>query len=425
MYDLSKKSIDPNVNELLPEAFNQDIKLSWDLHEANLPKCGFGSLGLCCSECWQGPCRVDPFGNGAQAGSCGRTGISMITENFSKQVMAGLIPFLDKARNSELNKEYINLSGWLNAGMNNLPERLLQKVFEIAKKVLRLYSDYEEILELRSIDIDSNKITIVIVGLFSSEKLDLLKKYKNVQIFSLLNEFSYEEIQPLTNYGSQEVILAANIPDLLVIGPGCGMPNLIRLAEKYKVPYIYSDDLTEEIIPKNKNSNYKKLLDFNKPSFKSVVVGDLKDKKVALIAGCNNVRQSQDAGILNLTKELLSRNYSIVTTGCAAVALVKYLSDYKDIYYLGSCYNTGKFIKIYDELKYSSGQVVAFFPELSQPKALAQSVGLAANDIQTYIFPIAPIAENLAFTKLLTSVNKRLKISTKGFEDKEVLEQIL
>jgi len=424
MYDLNKKSIDPNVNKLLPEIFNQNIKLSWDLHEANLPKCGFGRLGLCCNECWQGPCRVDPFDNGAQAGSCGRTGISMITENFSRQVIAGLIPFLDKARNRELNEEYINLNGWLNAGMNNLPEKLLQETFEISRKVLRL-SPEEKILKLERVNVYPNKITIVIVGLLSSEKLDLLKKSKDVQVFSLLNEFSYEGIQPLTNYGSQEIILSANIPDLLVIGPGCGMPNLIHLAEKYKILYVYSNDLTSESIPKNKSSDYKKLLDFNTPSFKSIVVDDLKGKKVALIAGCNNINRSQDAGILNLTKELLSRNYSIVTTGCAAMALVKYLSDYKDIYYLGSCYNTAKFINIYDELKYSSRQITAFFPELSQPKAFAQAVGFAANDIQTYIFPMAPIAGNLDFTKLLTKVNKKLKISSKGFEDKEVLEQIL
>jgi len=187
----------------------------------------------------------------------------MITENFSKQVMAGLIPFLDKVRDSKLNEEYINFNSWLNAGMNNLPEKLLQETFEISKKVLRLSSE-EKISELKGADIDPDKITVVIVGLIPSEKLDLLKKYKNVQIFSLLNEFSYEGIQPLTNYGSQEVILAANIPDLLVIGSGCGMPNLIQLAEKYKIPYAYSDDLTSESVPENKNSDYKKLLDFIK-----------------------------------------------------------------------------------------------------------------------------------------------------------------
>lgn len=424
MYDLNKKSIDPNVNKLLPEIFNQNIKLSWDLHEANLPKCGFGNLGLCCNECWQGPCRVDPFGNGAQAGSCGRTGITMITENFSKQVMTGLIPYLDKAKNNELNKEYIKLNGWLNAGMNNLPEKLLHETFAITGKILKLLPN-EKILELKGIDIDLNKITIVVAGFLSSEKLDTLKKYKNVQIFSLLNELSYEGIQPLTNYGSQEIILSANIPDLLVVGPGCSMPNLIQLADKYKIPYIYSNNSTLENIPKSKSSYYKKLLDFNESSFKPIVVDDLKGKKVALIAGCNNITLSQDVGILNLTKELLSRNYSIVTSGCAAMALVKYLSDPKDIYYLGSCYNTAKFIKIYNELKCSSGQIVAFFPELSQPKAFAQAVGLAANDIQTYIFPMAPIAENLDFTKLLTDANKKLKLLSKGFENKVVLKQIL
>jgi len=215
MYDLNKKSIDPNVNKLLPEIFNQNIKLSWDLHEANLPKCGFGRLGLCCNECWQGPCRVDPFGNGAQAGSCGRTGISMITENFSRQVIAGLISYLGKEKDNELNKEYIKLNSWLNAGMNNLPEKLLQETFEISRKVLRSSSE-ENILELKGIEINPNKITIVIVGLLPPEKLDILKKSKDVQIFSLLNEFSYKGIQPLTNYGSQEIILSANIPDLLV-----------------------------------------------------------------------------------------------------------------------------------------------------------------------------------------------------------------
>jgi len=143
MYDLNKKSIDPNVNKLLPEIFNQNIKLSWDLHEANLPKCGFG---------------------GAQAGSCGRTGISMITENFSRQVIAGLISYLGKEKDNELNKEYIKLNSWLNAGMNNLPEKLLQETFEISRKVLRSSSE-ENILELKGIEINPNKITIVIVGL--------------------------------------------------------------------------------------------------------------------------------------------------------------------------------------------------------------------------------------------------------------------
>ena len=66
MSDVKTKSIDPATQEALKKAEAENIKTSWDRLEAQEPQCGFGQLGACCTVCAMGPCRIDPFGEGAQ-----------------------------------------------------------------------------------------------------------------------------------------------------------------------------------------------------------------------------------------------------------------------------------------------------------------------------------------------------------------------
>ena len=56
---------------LLEKARQDHIETAWDRHEAQQPQCGFCDMGLSCRVCNMGPCRVDPFGEGPQAGVCG------------------------------------------------------------------------------------------------------------------------------------------------------------------------------------------------------------------------------------------------------------------------------------------------------------------------------------------------------------------
>ena len=71
MSGMEKKSIDLATQEMLKKAQDENIKTSWDRLESQQPQCGFGQLGVCCTVCDMGPCRIDPFGEGAQAGVCG------------------------------------------------------------------------------------------------------------------------------------------------------------------------------------------------------------------------------------------------------------------------------------------------------------------------------------------------------------------
>lgn len=92
-----EKSIDPAVLELLPKAAQDGVETVWDRYEAQQPQCGFGSLGICCRHCVQGPCRIDPFGNGPTKGICGATADVIVARNLLRQVAAGAAAHVDHA----------------------------------------------------------------------------------------------------------------------------------------------------------------------------------------------------------------------------------------------------------------------------------------------------------------------------------------
>ena len=93
----SQRSIDPAVLELLPKAALDGVETVWDRYDAQQPQCGFGTLGVCCRHCVQGPCRIDPFGNGPKAGICGATAETIVTRNLLRQVAGGAAAHVDHA----------------------------------------------------------------------------------------------------------------------------------------------------------------------------------------------------------------------------------------------------------------------------------------------------------------------------------------
>ncbi|KLU63554.1 carbon monoxide dehydrogenase 1 [Peptococcaceae bacterium CEB3] len=94
---LSERSIDPAALDLLKKAAKDGIETVWDRYEAQQPQCGFGSLGICCRHCIQGPCRIDPFGQGPTRGICGATVDVIVARNLLRQVAAGAAAHVDHA----------------------------------------------------------------------------------------------------------------------------------------------------------------------------------------------------------------------------------------------------------------------------------------------------------------------------------------
>jgi carbon-monoxide dehydrogenase catalytic subunit len=84
-----KKSIDQATLQMIDQAESRNIPLIWDRYEKQLPQCGFGELGLCCRHCLQGPCRIDPLGNGPTQGICGATADTMVARGLGRAIAAG------------------------------------------------------------------------------------------------------------------------------------------------------------------------------------------------------------------------------------------------------------------------------------------------------------------------------------------------
>jgi len=74
------------------------FELAWDRYEAVSPQCDFGVLGLCCKNCVMGPCRIDPFGEGAQRGVCGATAGTIAARNLARHTAAGAAAHSDHGR---------------------------------------------------------------------------------------------------------------------------------------------------------------------------------------------------------------------------------------------------------------------------------------------------------------------------------------
>jgi len=96
--DVKDRSIDPAARFVLLDAHKRGIATAWDRLQALEPLCGFGELGVCCDCCYMGPCRIDPFGDGAQVGVCGATADLIVARNLARAVASGAAAHSDHGR---------------------------------------------------------------------------------------------------------------------------------------------------------------------------------------------------------------------------------------------------------------------------------------------------------------------------------------
>ncbi|HNX09577.1 MAG TPA: anaerobic carbon-monoxide dehydrogenase catalytic subunit, partial [Methanothrix sp.] len=96
--DVRNRSIDPASQDMLDVCQRAGLETAWDRFEKQQPQCGFGELGLCCRNCNMGPCRIDPFGEGASKGVCGATADIIVARNLLRSIAAGAAAHSDHAR---------------------------------------------------------------------------------------------------------------------------------------------------------------------------------------------------------------------------------------------------------------------------------------------------------------------------------------
>jgi len=95
---MAKPTGNPINDHLLEIAAQNNISTIWDRFMEQEPHCGFGTLGVCCKICNLGPCRIDPFGEGAQKGACGADADTISARNLTRNAAAGAACHSDHGR---------------------------------------------------------------------------------------------------------------------------------------------------------------------------------------------------------------------------------------------------------------------------------------------------------------------------------------
>jgi carbon-monoxide dehydrogenase catalytic subunit len=98
MSNIERRSIDIATQQVLKKAQDENIQTAWDRFELQQPQCGFGQLGLCCTVCSMGPCRIDPFGEGARVGVCGADADTIAARNLARKIAVGASAHSDHGR---------------------------------------------------------------------------------------------------------------------------------------------------------------------------------------------------------------------------------------------------------------------------------------------------------------------------------------
>jgi carbon-monoxide dehydrogenase catalytic subunit len=87
--EFEKRTITKDGQLMLRKADQEQLETVWDRFKTQAPHCGFGELGTCCRNCMQGPCRIDPFGEGATLGACGASADTIVARNLGRAIAAG------------------------------------------------------------------------------------------------------------------------------------------------------------------------------------------------------------------------------------------------------------------------------------------------------------------------------------------------
>lgn len=279
MKQIHRKSALPETSGLILGLHDRGEGLLWERYEQQLPLCAFTDNGLSCRRCFNGPCRINPFGDEPSHGVCGADRDQIVMENVFQATFLGV---LETAR---------TLSVWdtksssqeipdLNADLpSEVQKRLLEEDLLPVRKhqlleVQNSYFSHKGYLSRTLIDlarlglihygllkgasasvgkvfqevapICPESVNLVILGQVPSDLIEALKKRGEQDPYggkiNLLTESitPVPSLHPVADHGTPEFLTAMDL-DAVIMGPNATFPSLETLARKLEIPAILID----------------------------------------------------------------------------------------------------------------------------------------------------------------------------------------
>jgi carbon-monoxide dehydrogenase catalytic subunit len=245
---------------------------------------------------------------------------------------------------------------------------------------------------------------------------------------------------PVTTYASQEIPLMTGAVDLIVAGSQFVNPSLAEVAKDWKVTVVPTDGLTQNADP---DAFAQKIVEQAVQAFEmrqnitrdipmvkeSAVMGysaadvDIKKivkaldtgkiKGIAILAGSNNVKYTQDEVLVTVAKQFLANDILCISDGEASVSLAKYrlldparrdkdcgagvnellaalgenvpsVIDWRLTDFLLALAGTGN-------KALSDYPICAYFPEANRTAEVTKAMWTVAMGVSTYFWPCLPV----------------------------------
>jgi len=508
---IQKKTADRAVSHFLLKAADQEITLTWDRFESQLPECGFCESGLSCRDCLQGPCISHPFRGQSKLGVCGKDRDTFAVQTLMRLVLKGTMSCLDqlndfvysvkagKIKPADKNQtdqtikaiqsllengdsEVVNefpadlVENWKTAGI--LPQGVARDIFKASQKLEGGVCEMEETLlwtfktsllgcmadrlqrnlkaavfgdtavselEVNLGVLQKDVPTILFYGYISpvlKQKIAARAQEKNVSVMGVCTDPLLPPYRffPVTTAASQEIPLMTGAVDLIVTGHQFVNPSLADVAKDWKVALVPADGLEEnwdldafarQIVEQAGNIfEIRQNIPKDLPMVKEAAVmgfsaADMDVKKiaaalesgkingVAILAGSNNVKYTQDEFLTTAAKEFLSNGILCISDGEASVSLAKYrlldpIRPKKDCSegladLLGSlgenvpavidCSMTDFLLALSAAVNMSLSDypICAYFPEAGRTVEVTKAMWTVAMGVSTYFWPCLPV----------------------------------
>ena len=369
------KTVDPVSQELLREAARKGIGLNWERYEKQQPQDGFLRLGLCCPYgCMQGPCRIDPFGRGAQNGICGLNRDGMVAALLLRLALQGVLetaaeypgacvakigwsaPLASRAATAlkQTGGDPFSLAEILESTLllsrpSASPEARIRKAIRLGLLSVGLREQRQSDSEVRGISVGygllaGEAIRIGVTGQIPRTVIEALLKetagLKNpdVHLVSLGDWIpGSEDFLPIAcTTGEAEAVLSSGKLNLILTGDGTD-PGIPALCGKMNLPVIScgKNAGTTEIIQRARGAFNHRVPDTFTPDMAMVGKGRLSlntteveaslkgSAQIALLGGKDTLFQSLGHLPVELAKGLRGEDFNVASWGDAALWMMK------------------------------------------------------------------------------------------------------
>jgi hypothetical protein len=374
------KTVDPVSQELLRGASREGLGLNWERYEKQQPQDGFLRLGLACPYgCMQGPCRIDPFGRGADRGICGLDRDGMAAALLLRLALQGVLETMQACQASHPGDEVIwpapldkhaaaalEQFGGAPLSIREIPESasLLARPSvlpaALVRQALRLGLLGIALLEQdRPKDASASLGCRAGYGLLAGEAIliGMAGRIPEASVQALLQETAglkglavrlvslgdwvpaAEGFLPIAcTSGEAETVLSSGKLNLLLAGPGAD-PGLLALCGKIKVPLMFSVDHPEvaAVLQQARAAFDRRVSTSFAPDASLIGEGRVSigalaveaalkagaSAKIALLGGADTLLQSLGHLPVELAKALIGEDHAVVSWNDAALWMVK------------------------------------------------------------------------------------------------------